>query len=751
MRDRNYQYFGLPQQQSGILQVDLNDEIVGELKKPTKAQANVEKLDILLRLRTIPCDNNIDRATAKLLGSFSYAYCMITTFLRRLGQYNILHTIRGIYSVILKSIKMQNVPSNCIDDFIRTKLKKLSSWALTRVSDNPGYMFLMHMHQLGGKSPYTKQSIHDDIMSWISNVEGRINDHQEYIMTRLSHYMTTWPRQANITTMMRFFPFCMDLQRWATSGGAPKTEYHGEKYRTKWMWGYVNGKYDQLPDISQQTLEQYGKGVYASAVNTGNICKVALKEEASKTREIITTPMASYLRQSYLLYRWGKPRHIHSPIASGGWLGVFNDTLYKWYGAVDGDRFDHTVPKWFILSVIDHLGNIDSETRWIADEEIESMKHLEIEWDKHKYKWEGGLLSGWRITSIVGTLLSLIAGDYILDITGNIGKIQTAAMGDDLIFYSNTGSIDKATLTDAYNSFGLVANINKTSVGRVGDFLRRLYSPEGVFSYPWLGLKSLIYANPWVDKYTYDIESEMANNWWTCCSRMLPWSVCSEEFMLWFIGLLEKELLAWFPHLKSIPALVSTPISAGGLGVIQSVSTNNWVRLSHPITQREDQFLAIMGILKSKLFKSKTAKIDQINYRRLQLVVNKLETTSIKSVQYFSIPNFVNIFCTLHYWYSRPLNSSWLQEHLHVILPYSLRTNKVSLLQWIAGQLSSGVSLSTIICPKENLSKSTNLLSRITESLILNKRNTSQSNISAAATIYLMQLLHGTSIVNGTW
>lgn len=101
----------------------------------------------------------------------------------------------------------------------------------------------------------------------------------------------------------------------------------------------------------------------------GNVCKVALKEETKKTRVIITTPMASYLRQCYLVYRWGRLKG-DTPISSASWLGRFQSMDYRWYGCADAERFDHSVSKEIVKYIIEKMADIDDETRQVGREEI---------------------------------------------------------------------------------------------------------------------------------------------------------------------------------------------------------------------------------------------------------------------------------------------------------------------------------------------------------------------------------------------
>nr|WNK88954.1 RNA-dependent RNA polymerase [Molussus totiviridae 3] len=100
--------------------------------------------------------------------------------------------------------------------------------------------------------------------------------------------------------------------------------------------------------------------LYECALAEDPTCMVALKEEPAKTREIITTPMASYLRQSYLVYCWGKLK-LNTPIGKRTFLAHFQRTQYRNYCALDGDRFDQTIPASFIKLIVAKLGSLNSE------------------------------------------------------------------------------------------------------------------------------------------------------------------------------------------------------------------------------------------------------------------------------------------------------------------------------------------------------------------------------------------------------
>lgn len=228
---------------------------------------------------------------------------------------------------------------------------------------------------------------------------------------------------------LEFEEYCDDFLRWGTSGGAKKSVIGGSTYRTKWAWAYANS-------TNQDGSLREKAGLYNLSVSVASQnAQIALKEEAQKTREIITSPMPSYLRQSYLLYRWGKPV-LNSPISDSKWIAMFEASSPKWYGCLDGDQFDYTIPTWFVLEVIDRLGSLDEHTRKVADEEIANLKQLKVEWRNRTWQWKAGVLSGWRMTSVLGTLASAAAARYIIRRAGKLGGIEYGAMGDDLVLYS---------------------------------------------------------------------------------------------------------------------------------------------------------------------------------------------------------------------------------------------------------------------------------------------------------------------------
>lgn len=279
---------------------------------------NVKSLDKLRRFRM-----RVPETFPLHTTSFGVGLYVYITMIKKSGQHILARSILGLLFKIkklmsLKKKKGELAPSGQQDDdFVRKSLKQISGWAFPKVFDiGPAYMLLMHMENLGGQSPWTEQQIIDDITAWTSGVnEGNF----ELLKPYYDQALMKWGKPH-----LSFREFCCDALRWGTSGGAKKATFFGEEFRSKWAWAY-----SQLFN-GDGTLNE-GVDLYKEALKEGNTCKVALKEESKKTRQIITTPMASYLRQCYLVYRWGRLRG-DTPISEASWLGRFQKRQYAWYG-----------------------------------------------------------------------------------------------------------------------------------------------------------------------------------------------------------------------------------------------------------------------------------------------------------------------------------------------------------------------------------------------------------------------------------
>lgn len=148
----------------------------------------------------------------------------------------------------------------------------------------------------------------------------------------------------------------------------------------------------------------------------GNACHAAIKEEM-KTRVIISTPMDTFVKTCYVLDFLGKPGFLNSTISRPKLLTTFCEYFAKHYSAIDASKFDHNVPKWLLRAIWDELATallsgIDPGCAEAADICLQLASELDdlvvVEVLGVHIKYEKGLLSGWRSTSLVGSLASTL-------------------------------------------------------------------------------------------------------------------------------------------------------------------------------------------------------------------------------------------------------------------------------------------------------------------------------------------------------
>lgn len=661
------------------------------------------------------------------------------------GQVNIARSLLGLLHIIDKKMKHLAVPLECSDDYVRQHLKHISSDSFIQTfKASPAYMYFVHLHALGGKVPYKREEIEADIEAWVRDDKEFFNP--DFVKQRIDHLFGMWNANMDDGLYLTFREYCKDIMRWGTSGGARKSEFRGEEYRTKWAWGL-----SRLTDNSGTHLRE-DVDLYQEALAQGEDAKVALKEEATKTRPVITTSMASYLRQSYLAYRWGKP-HFNSPIASSTWLPLFQSNPYSWYGCLDGDRFDQTVPGWVIKYIIAKLGQLGAECPGVARMELDALDNLQVTWGDKKWKWHGGLLSGWRLTSLIGSIVSCVVAEWIIMGSSTPGAFSYGVMGDDLILYSHTSSMTPQYMTDAYNAFGLKANLHKTTSGRIGEYLRKTYSPRGVLGYPCLALRTCIYANPWITNYDQEFEEEIANGWLTYYSRMLP--LRTDEKLHGFIFNLiisNIEAKSKFKHLNWRNWL-QTPISAGGGGPAEWSNPSVWSIVKRDRTQdKQTDFFGAIGLIKTTPLMHRVDTMKKLNYDWLQQRVKQM-TSNPLSYPRPKINKNVNITFTLYDWF---VNDEYAATEIEKLLGYPLprglrAAGKNAILDYILGQDKSKTGISSVQTTKEMASLQNRVVKFVTRSLAVSKIMNGVRNLGAAATIYAGKINAGRDVVYGTW
>jgi hypothetical protein len=178
---------------------------------------------------------------------------------------------------------------------------------------------------------------------------------------------------------------------------------------------------------------------------------------------------------------------------------LLNDGLTR--VCTDQSGFDyHQKFEWVKLALsifFDRAAEIGGpEVRRIADIELESLNRVELQYDKQTLPWRNGVLSGYKWTALVDSLLNyaeshLVAERLGLDI--RLGLFQ----GDDAVM-KVCGFVDKQALVNAYADMGLVVHPVKSWVSTSRcEYLHELYLEPGlVQGFPARIAKSILWRKP---------------------------------------------------------------------------------------------------------------------------------------------------------------------------------------------------------------------------------------------------------------
>lgn len=548
-----------------------------------------------------------------------------------LGNHFYKDSILRLLARLRSLISSEPIMMVYMDDIVRTCLSDLDEYNFglmfqdTYRGTNSSLWF--GLKNVGGPRTPSSKKVWDSIKDWVSKKK----DMHPFEERQMKQWISSWGFQVK-RDYLTFQEFQTDPFRWATAGGAPRVQIKipgYEKFEWRSKWAYAISKLSFTSDV------------YSNALAEGNNAAVALKEEA-KTRTIITTPMASYLRQSYVLYLLGSPSFLSSTMAN---RGVYNSIRFisgSTYLCIDASRFDHSVSKQFMKFFWKLIGDEFRKRRMyeaseVCDAESDSLDSLMIHYDNNTTTYQGGLLSGWRVTTLIGSLKSALLCEYINDCLGK--QYQYVVQGDDIMMRVD-GVIDIKKIKILAKDLNITTNDDKTTSSTKGEFLKVQYDGIKATSYPVRSVRSIFYANPWLDTTAVKTPDQVASSWHGFYSRL---SLMTGKFVkphLYYAHFVEN-MYGWLGATMSksmITNLLSTPISLGGLACSEFFDERadhySYEQLLDKGVGGERWLLAFFGIDVEKT-ESKRFVVKKLNIQDIRSMINvKLKITDGMDMPY---------------------------------------------------------------------------------------------------------------------
>jgi hypothetical protein len=447
-----------------------------------------------------------------------------------------------------------------------------------RVEANiPYWNYLEGLERCGGYQDTKGSEFDQDVREWVSEKPKppwfmrRFKESLKTVISRMS--------QGRNVEYISPIDWVIKAEEWITSGSIDVKlgEYAGMKIpKTKTAAAFVLTK-RQLYNLLEQWKSGYNKAVP--------------KRELSKVRAIIAGDFSTYLKMAYISH-WIEEDMRGSELST---LTMNTEqTLQMWYKLskslpelrfpLDQGSFDQNISAEMIIETIKALRDfyvVREPTLGIWFKKVlYAVRHGQIELDNGSViPWEGGVLSGWRWTALLDTIINLAqvesARDEYIDRYGVDPLEQVIAQGDDdqmtIRSYSFIDFILKY-----YEQAGFEVNPNKMYIATErDDFLRKTILKDSVSGPPARAVNALIWADP--SKRIFDrgmdrIESTV-NNWMTLIGRG------NNTQAAWDLMLLDIHNFTNIP-IGALKKLLKTPKTLGGLGVLDPGNSNDFLSLT---------------------------------------------------------------------------------------------------------------------------------------------------------------------------
>lgn len=308
-----------------------------------------------------------------------------------------------------------------------------------------------------------------------------------------------------------------------------------------------------------------------------------IKQEPLKIRLAVASDFVTYMWQSYALYLIEdfiynypgislkedlKAEYQRRKIA----CSLMRDRIVM---SFDYEKFDHQVRTKSIQAIcLPLLQYIKSKYPHLMSRHIEAA--LYTSWDHQtltnalvqpvdKHKVEDGLMSGVRLTSLIGNIWN---SNHNLWTSQIVPLDLWNVRGDDSLAITDT-TVNAHKYIDVMSVFGAFGSYSKTLIRREsGEFLRTIYSPSGTYAYVARALLAAVERKPWSNDPVQPFE-RITNVINACKTAVLRgsndvyWPIVARNFRKTY---------------KIDPILLAIPKMLGGLGLFYKPVFNKLAR-----------------------------------------------------------------------------------------------------------------------------------------------------------------------------
>jgi len=396
-----------------------------------------------------------------------------------------------------------------------TILKNLSEYMKKKGTEaDPHWRYLVDLHRLNDYiKPPELSEFAEDIRDWVQRkpVHTWNGDEEKwYSIFRESMRKVLFRSGSKPDKIISVDDFVKNGDLWATSGSgfepdAEKLtvvdklrEVEVEVKKNKWSvrWGLSNYKVKRLLFKKRKQM-----------------CKGVPKSEPAKVRAVISSDLGLYLKMTYistfleqiLKGRTDSTLWMSAEDRNQLWQKMAPDGT--WRMPLDQSEFDKNQTKRQVMITLDIIKELIA-TYGAPDDMLEIMDLIIYALDGGYVLVDGtriditnGVLSGWRWTALIDTLINLteleMAQRWVHENSAiRVDLKDFNAQGDD--DWLKIGSYRAAiALWLAYESFGLFVNPGKFFLDKWRDeYLRRVMDNNKVTGYPARSVASIVFRDP---------------------------------------------------------------------------------------------------------------------------------------------------------------------------------------------------------------------------------------------------------------
>lgn len=482
-------------------------------------------------------------------------------------------------------------------------LKTLGTYTLAHITStgkNLELRFVLELQNLTGYDSilHRTYSVSEDVKPFITPVEPYI------IPDKFAYYIRKVIDNLNILSLDHLFLFFIAFRdNWNIDGastvGTPLQISFVSKFANK-IRTYIrkfNTKFFSLLEYKDEELVNKALTIWQA------VCKPFLKlDEAGKGRTVIGYDTWAYLRGSYLetfidtkgkeFWSTLKASPMRKLLARRHICNAIKE--HKNILCVDQSSFDQHQPKEIIIYALQYLfqriEKVNPQTKDVIDAELKSLQNVFLYADDSYSKlkpWTKGLLSGYKFTALLGSLLNKAEFLYVCDLC-HYHPENGFFQGDDAIAWFSH-PISKNKIAEAYKSLGFEVNALKTWYGtECTEFLREIYTADRVYGMPSRCGLSLIFDKPKPHKIQPDQRWVKNNsNLLKAKRRGLNVDPIIKSYNYRYLSshLLPTYNISQKKFTQYLSYYLSTPSALGGLGLMPYIPGNPVVSVHRHISE----------------------------------------------------------------------------------------------------------------------------------------------------------------------